>query len=689
MPYFIDIKCSTCQSNFRIDAENYINKKISFNCKNCGNKVSYFVPPGIQGLSAPKAEIATKKVKKVKEELPKPKKEKQPETVENDSASVTDKLKIKLPSLFKRKREEDEQLQKPAESVMAAPTNQPVIPPAQTPQYQPPVAEPAQNFNASLSAGRIDNRIDIPNIPAVGQNRDVTNTAGVPEIPSLTDKINRQYNDQQEPIRKPVMDKQSKTPGAGLDQAFLGDKSLVYIPKPGMPFIAQLSTPTFYKAGSAKRKDYSFIVAELSRFRTTVGRVGTSNPLSVYKTSIPEPVSEEQFEEPVHEEKLMEPEPVIEERFAEPEPIPLEDTIASLPDAPFAVKKQPEPPIHIPQIPVSETMPQLPSRADIEREEMEFQRSIKEEQQKGYQQQVDNEPAKMEYAVPVSQPSAPEKPKADKKDSKIFLPLNLGSINTSERPAVLDIKEMEVSIETDDEEIITPEFEVVEDSHSGVGLPSASSPPLYQNMTPQAAPFTPPPSVSAPQFAPQQQPDFIPQQPFPQAGAQPSMPPFMRENPQPLTPDFSNQQQPFEIPPDLQQQTATQRMPAYIPGQANNPQGGISPFPAANGNGFQPQPFNQVPDIQPSQNIHIFSKPVMNNQSVNTPNPIPQVPSSIPQPQAPVTQPPVPGFQNPPQPVPPPSVASPKPVTGGQKKPAVLDEDEEEQFGPSNFGLDF
>jgi hypothetical protein len=129
----------------------------------------------------------------------------------------------------------------------------------------------------------------------------------------------------------------------------------------------------------------------------------------------------------------------------------------------------------------------------------------------------------------------------------------------------------------------------------------------------------------------------------------------------------------------IQEQTVTQRMPPFQQGVPSyrppvNPSGTIIPEFPQGATPSQP-PFQQQVNITGSTSSY---------------QPSPMRPFQ-PQPVAPVIPVNVnemsPIVQNSPEPVPPPSVTSPK-IAGSVKKP-IIDEDEDEQFGPSNFGLDF
>jgi hypothetical protein len=182
-----------------------------------------------------------------------------------------------------------------------------------------------------------------------------------------------------------------------------------------------------------------------------------------------------------------------------------------------------------------------------------------------------------------------------------------------------------------------------------------------------------------------QQPPSVPYQ----TGEESPAPPFLRENTPYQSAETLQQPQPYErlgkpenieVPPYMQHQTATQRIPRYQ--QSNVQQDNHDLFSQKNVNATPTQTTEQSDVSQPSFQ-RFNSIPSVNQQAEIPVQPPPAVPSA---PSAPQAQGPF--AQMPPEPIPPPSVTSPPP-TGAQKKPAIIDEDEEEQFGPSNFGLDF
>ena len=692
MPYYIDLECSACHSKSKIDAANYANKKISFSCKNCGNKISYFVPPAIQGLSAPKAEISTKKIKKVKEDNKKEKNENL-NPVKSASSMTTDKLKLKLPSLFKRKNEADQHEEKTA------------ITPGMRNRINPPVSKiaPVQQKQSLITERNM--------IPESGVRIVANGAMPFPVVgPSKEEKIIAQNN-----IKKPLdflppdagKDLQSDeepadfqpinpkmyagAPAVRPDSINTGEKSLVHVPKPGMPFIAQLSTPSFYKAGSARRKDYSYIVAEISRFRTTVGRMGVPDPLATYKMAAAG-ANDQDFTEPEFP-SVSEPAPYVA----------------------FVVEKQPEFRLP-PTLPLVHTQP---TSAEIEEEAIEFERNIQYEIKQGLPPGVEEEDREMEFAVPIppKETLAAMKPPFPANDSKIFIPLGLNINPVSERSSGVAGRGDAAAIinNLDNKNLITPEIEVIEDSYTS-GVQPAPGQPGFQMKIPQMpAPFAgyeqrpltdsrtlplngvevaPQPypvggrqgfsaPAAIPSYTPLQQSGVFPQQPF-------SAPPFLRENAPYQNTETLNQPQSYEqperlesaeVPPYLQHQTATQRIPVYPQGQGNIQQGGINSFPPVNVNSIPAQTSGQ--SYPPQPDFQGFGTPRTGQQAgMQQSKPMPAVPSALAQ------QPQGPFAQIPPEPIPPPSVTSPPP-TGTQKKPAIIDEDEEEQFGPSNFGLDF
>jgi hypothetical protein len=731
MPYYIDLECSACHSKFKIDAANYANKKISFSCKNCGNKISYFVPPAIQGLSAPKAEISTKKVKKVKEENKKEKNENL-NTVKSASSMTTDKLKLKLPSLFKRKNEVDQQVEKPAET------------PDMGYVINPPVSKIAAESKkqSHQTTRKIPSESGVKNVekearpfPVTGpsEERILTQNGSRKPLDFLPRDAGKALPSEAEsadfqPVKPRMNVRVSATkPALNNDR----EKSMVHVPKPGMPFIAQLSTPSFYKAGSARRKDYSFIVTEISRFRTALGRTGMPDPLSTYEMA---DVS------------------ANDQDFTEPEFTLVNESATA---TPFVIERQPE----FPGPPTPPLVYTQPTSAEIEEEAIEFERNIQDEIKHGLPPRIEEEDREMEFVTPISPKESPAavKPSIPTNNSKIYIPLSRDINPDPERSSGVAGRGSAVAAINNlgNENLITPEIEVIEDSYTS-GVPPAPGQPGFQMKIPQirtpfvgyeqrpltdsrtlplngvgVAPqpypvggqqgFSAPVAIpsytplqqpyqqtpSIPQYMGQerdmsqkpqtpfynQQPGVVPQQPFAaphQAGEETPPPPFLRENAPYQNIETLNQPQSYErperlenaeVPPYMQHQTATQRIPVYPQGQGNVQQGGINSFPPMNVNTMPAQTSGQ--SYAPQPDFQGFGAPQTSQQAgMQQSKPMPAVPS------APVQQPQGPFAQIPPEPIPPPSVTSPPP-TGTQKKPAIIDEDEEEQFGPSNFGLDF
>jgi hypothetical protein len=188
----------------------------------------------------------------------------------------------------------------------------------------------------------------------------------------------------------------------------------------------------------------------------------------------------------------------------------------------------------------------------------------------------------------------------------------------------------------------------------------------------------------------------VPQQPPSvqyQTGEGLPSPPFLRENvpnqtseaiQQPISYEQPERLENQEVPPYMQHETATQRFPKYQQGQGNVQQEGINSLPHMNVNVLPAQTSGQSYVPPPQPDFPGFSTPGTNQQSgiqQSRPVPIVNSPPSVPMSQGTFSQ-------IPPEPVPPPSVTSPPPAVT-LKKPVVNDEDEEDQFGPSNFGLDF
>lgn len=606
MPYYIDIECNACHSKFKIDAANYANKKISFICKNCGNKISYFVPPGIDGLYAPKAEISTQKVKKVKEENKKGKNENL-NPVKSASSVTTDKLKLKLPSLFKRKADTDQIDEEPAQTSGKEFTIDPLV--------SKIAAESKKQSHQTTR--KIPSENEVKNVekearpfPVIGPSEErflTQNGSGKPldflsrdagkALPSEAESADFQ------PV-KPRMNVRASATNPELNNA--SEKSMVHVPKPGMPFIAQLSTPSFYKAGSARRKDYSFIVTEISRFRTALGRTGISDPLSTNKMADVNANDQD---------------------FSEPEFTPVNESAAV---TPFVIEKQPESSLP-PTPPLVYTQP---TSADIEKEAIEFERNIRDEIKYSLPPRVEEEDREMEFIIPISPYESPAavKPSISTNNSKIYIPLSRDINPDPERSSgVAGSGSASAAINNpENDDLITPEIDVIEDSYTS-GVPPAPGQPGFQMEIPQ---------IPTP-FAGYEQRPFTDSRALPLNGVVVAPQPYPVED-----------QQGFSAPAVI---------PSYPPLQQPYQQT-PPPIPHFMGQEREVAPQPQVPfyDLRPA---------------------VPSAPS-VPQPQGPFAQmPPAP-------PIPPPSVTSPPP-TGTQKKPAIIDEDEEEQFGPSNFGLDF
>lgn len=727
MPYYIDIECTACLSKFKIDAANYANKKISFSCKKCGNKISYFVPPGIDGISAPKAEISTKKIKKVKEEIKKDKNENL-NPVKSASALTTGKLK--LSSLFKRKADTDKTEKKPTQTSGKEFT------------IDPPVSKIAAESKkqSSQTARMIPSERGFKNVekearpfPVIGpfEERILTQDGSRKPLDFLPPDSGKALPSESESTDFQQLKPRKNATASAVKPVLSKDieKSMVHVPKPGMPFIAQLSTPSFYKAGSARRKDYSFVVTEISRFRTALGRPGMPDPLSIYKIA---DVS------------------ANDQDFTKPEFAPVSESTAT---TPFVVDRQHE-------FPVPSTPPLAntqPTSAEIEEEAIEFERNIQDEIKHSLPPMIGEEDREMGFVTPISIKESPAamKPSIPTNNSKIYIPLSKDIHPDPERlSGVAGRGSAGAAINNlENENLTTPEIGVIEDSSSSdippapgqpgfqMGIPQMPMPfadygqkPLTNSKTlplngvgvaPQSYPggdqqgFSAPAAI--PSYSPLQQPyqqtppiqpfmeqerevaqqpqvpfydlrPAVPQQPPSvqyQTGEESPAPPFLRENAPYQSVETLQQPQPYEqpgkpenieLPPYMQHQTATKRIPRYQ--QGNVQQDDHDSFSQRNVNAIPIQPTGQSDVSQPS--FQRFGDIASVNQQAGIPvQPLPAVPSapSVRQPQGPFAQ-------MPPEPIPPPSVTSPPP-TGIQKKPANIDEDDEEQFGPSNFGLDF
>jgi len=108
------------------------------------------------------------------------------------------------------------------------------------------------------------------------------------------------------------------------------DSSMVHLPKPGMPFIASFTTPNFYRAGITKRKDYSFIVAELAKFGSSIGITPSAESIQ----------TKEKLQEDVKELITEQRKKVILEELVHPGKIQKEDiglsNIPNIPSEPLA-----------------------------------------------------------------------------------------------------------------------------------------------------------------------------------------------------------------------------------------------------------------------------------------------------------------------------------------------------------------
>lgn len=693
MPFYIDIECPKCQKKFKIDGSAYANKKISFSCKNCGNKISHFVPPGIDGLYAPKSEIATSKVKKVKETAIKEPKINLPAENVKDTHN-SDGLKLKMPSLFKKK-----------------------------------AAEP-QNENAILNETPISgmDQTNLPPMPAgdvVLSSFDAKNGLPQTEMPLKPD---RQKKSQIQP-KKSTSDNlylsakvaEFETPEGSAEPDFLlsrqknakplqsgkiendqeSSRSMMHIPKPGMPFIAQISTPSFYKAGSSKRKDYSFIITELSKFRHNIGRPSVQDSLASYRKAAMIVEEEKDYTEQdftaIKEERIQ---------------------VESVPSAEVAYTAAPAA-----QQPV---LPQVePVMEVIEEPVMDMQSSpINEE---GFQQQ----PAMQETAASAIQhpdltqetPFIHQTIQKEPEEATFFIPLGTKSSGIGTVDKNQDSGKAAPGRMIDLENLNSlPVVEVVEDNFTSVMQPASTEQriPIPADFTAQGQEqgFRIPPAPQAAESAPQieqtpainppfampahitnNQAGFIqpqqviqPQVQFNQPLNQPPVnqhtqyqapiaAPFQKQQPQFYQPQYGTPQINPNVtyPEQAPELMATVKMPPYRPQPAAAP--GIPQNPPVP---MQPQiPFQGLPgNINPlPQPFNAAAYPQMNQPGAYIPAVQPQ--SAVP-PQGNIPAPVIPA---PPEPIPPPSVTAPMQAST-LKKPAVED-DEEEEFGPSNFGLDF
>lgn len=718
MPYFIDIECSNCHQRFKIDGANYANKKISFGCKNCGNKISYFVPPGYDGLSAPKSEISTTKVKKVKE--PK-KKEFKPDLMPSVGTDPldTEGLKLKLPSIF-RKRTDDKQTSAIADkqdiniprAKMAS--REQAMPQNKKPEYkvteiQSKLASP-KSSEQQVTGSRQNIRTkdlrepvkEMQLSPKVA-NFEATGEAEIPEFLQNRAKISDQRSAAQISLNSDI------------------DKSMVHIPKPGMPFIAQISTPSFYKAGSYKRKDYSFIITELSKFRNIFSKQVKPESVSAYQAAISSPIENDipeedslsQVEEggqisivspivePIEDLPLQQPEIFIPPFIPEPKHQPINIAGNQATEQP-AVQK----PVQIiPELnlsPISEFKEEIPS----------------------------------EMKSPV------------RESEKIFIPLQVNqqkeTTNYSSIPIESVIPAIEIS--TEDESWSVSEVEIIEDNQfTSVMQPAPSIPVIPDERTKIEIGNFPSPATGAayhkdsaavldssqegtatvvmprpmpqqsqsntqrviespvssgfdpnamnipqtPMFHPIQPQQVNPPIPVFNPNVNPQSPPAMQTGVPSQVPVPFSQPQPYGMPqgftgqniPVIQpEQAVTQRMPSY-PNIQNPQRPAVMPQTP-----FQQPTFQEpasMPHFQPQTNIP--APPSIRPDQIRPQQYQPAQPSR------PVTANEIfPNAQKqaePARPVPPPSVTSPV-ITGSVKKPKI-EEDEEEQFGPSNFGLDF
>jgi len=251
MSNFIEISCVNCQKRYRVDKTNYLNKFISFKCNACDHQIKHFVPPDdhheevVQPI--PQYEEENQLVNVLLGGKAKQKKQKSVKSIFKDIALKT-KEKISDnasgvasadPVLRQQVEDEASKLPKKLDEMPEAPN----------------VSQQPIKNQTSTSISQEAIQPAIPEIsPQIGQ---------IPGAPSKVDMPAAHYSPPAEVVEQ--VPKNTVTPVAQNNQA------IMHIPKPGMPFISTFATPGFYKAGSTRRKDFSFIISELANIRQDMG----------------------------------------------------------------------------------------------------------------------------------------------------------------------------------------------------------------------------------------------------------------------------------------------------------------------------------------------------------------------------------------------------------------------------------
>ncbi len=299
MSQMYEIECKKCEKRYKIDVSKYIKKTIKFSCKNCGNQISQYIPDPAEEL---------------KNQIEKPDKN---ALVDVLMPSKDKKKKDKKPGLLsklqKKDKSENPEESSDAQDAQSSPAQQEqsstasqrlgtgefdtitgeISPPAQTPAADPygaTVVQQAPDPSAIVEpphpgTGEFD-------IPQDGSKSDDS----LPETPMQDQAFSEpQHGTEQtipepaqsapaEPVRQPPPTETIIRPSLtskpqeidlGEDempvQMVTRSSAMIHIPKPGMPFVSSFHTPAAYKAGSTKRKDYSFVVSELAKIREDMG----------------------------------------------------------------------------------------------------------------------------------------------------------------------------------------------------------------------------------------------------------------------------------------------------------------------------------------------------------------------------------------------------------------------------------